>query len=395
MKTKFQSAASLLLLSALAFAACGGGSGGGNGVVPGDIPGTVSRIKAISAGDYHTALLTSEGYLYTWGDDEYYQLGDVSGDLQQLPIKIDAADVHTHWDVVSAGGYHTIAIARKDSDRTLWGWGLNLSGQAGFWYLNTPVMRPHQIGAGTDWESVSAGEYHSAAIKQGGTLWTWGDNSFGKLGFPGASTASPTQVGIYNDWVTVSAGADYTLGIKGAGSLYAWGRNVWGQFGDGTQNNSDTPVLIGSGWKSVSAGNTQSAGIKTDGTLWTWGGYGTYATLGNGTHDGSRIPVQIGTDTDWDTVSVCSYHTMAIKRNGSLWAWGDGTDGQLGNGINDFQSSPVEIQSGTNWSAVSAGWEFTLGVKSGLLYSWGDNGYGQLGIGSYDDKNIPEHVIIY
>jgi len=240
-------------------------------------PGTISTITRFSAGDYHFAVVTLDGVLRTCGSNEYGQLGDLYdsfyNNAQDTPIVIDAIDVHTDWVDVSAGGFHTLAIAQKDSDLTLWGWGLNLSGQAGHWWTDDPVTTPNQIGADTDWESVSAGYYHSAAIKEDGTLWTWGMNWYGELGTSGGSRASPVQVvdddgDDTNDdvWASVSAGSYYTLAIRKDGSLWAWGANYWGQLGIGTNDGSahDAPELVGSGWRTVSAGYCHSAGIKTD-----------------------------------------------------------------------------------------------------------------------------------
>lgn len=356
--------------------------------------GTISTITCISAGSYHSAELLLDGTLRTWGDNEYYQLGDGWDVNQTRPIEIPAPGPHRHWVQVSAGGFHTIAIAREDSDRYLYGWGLNLSGQAGFWWKDDPVQTPTQIGNDTDWEVVSAGYYHSAAIKEDGTLWTWGANSYGELGFAGSSKISPTKIGEEDNWTFVSAGTDYTLGLLGS-TLYAWGRNVWGQLGDGTQDKRSTPVEISSGWRQVCAGYTFSVGVKDDGTLWAWGGYGTYVYLGNGGTSGSLSPVQIGTDSDWALAQVKYKHVLAVKQDGSLWSWGESASGALGLG-KELESlekkQPTEVQPGTHWTLVCPGQEFSLGIKGGALHSWGDNGYGQLGIGSHEDMFEPEDL---
>jgi alpha-tubulin suppressor-like RCC1 family protein len=373
----FFTLATVVILALSACAVGGGGGGGGN---------TVSLISVISAGYGSAAMLLSTGRLTTWGDNWYNQLGDNSGDNQDRPIEIPVPGDHMHWDKISVGGYHMIAVVRKDADRTLWGWGLNLSGQAGFWYLDTPVITPEQTSSDTDWDTVSAGTYHNAALKEDGSLWTWGESSFGALGRAGGNTPSPGRVGSGSDWTMVSAGNGYTLGLRTT-TLYAWGRNTWGQLGDGTQTNAAEPVLIGSGWRQVDAGYTTSMGVKTDGTLWAWGGYGTYVCLGNGGTSGSLTPVQVGTDTHWSAVSVDGDHALALKSDGSLWSWGYGNY-LLGTGTLE-ERSPAEVQPGTKWSKISAGWEFCLGVKSGNNYSWGDNGYGQLGIGSNDDQDLP------
>lgn len=386
-----------LLLLALYFliviTAC---SGGGGSSQPVQLSDTVPYT--ISAGHGSGAIVNRVGVLRTWGDNQYHQLGDVSGNNQGIPITIDPPDTETLWHDVSVGGYHMLAIARKDTDRTLWGWGANESGQAGYWYTDSDVVRPAQIGLDTDWKCISAGYYHSAAIRTGGTLWTWGENQHGQLGHSGLYSTSPVRVGTDVGWSFVSAGYHHTLALKES-ALYAWGRNTWGQCGNGESlNNLNAPEYISTGWKQVSAGYTESAGVKRDGTLWAWGGDDLVTILGNGTYDGSVTPVQIGSDTDWEMVSVGGhgYHKLALKTDGSLWAWGPCGSGQLGIGsCSNAVLSPVEIAPGTVWTYVTAGDNFGLGTqKEHAPYSWGDNGYGQLGVGCCDDSDVPVPVKI-
>jgi alpha-tubulin suppressor-like RCC1 family protein len=374
--------------------ACSGGGGGTQ--QPVQLSDTVPYT--ISAGHGSGAIVNRIGVLRTWGDNQYHQLGDVSGVNQGIPIKIDPPDIETLWHDVSVGGYHMLAIARKDAQRTLWGWGANESGQAGYWYTLTDVIRPGQIGSDTDWKFISAGYYHSAAIRTGGTLWTWGDNQYGQLGHSGLYSTSPVRVGTDVGWSFVSAGYYHTLALKDT-TLYAWGRNTWGQCGNGEYGNTlSDPEYISSGWKQVAAGYTESAGVKLDGTLWAWGGYNLLSFLGNGGDEGSVTPIQIGTDTDWEMVTVGGYgsHKLALKSDGSLWGWGECGNGQLGIGLCSYAMlSPVEVAPGTLWTYIAAGDTFSLGTqKENDPYAWGDNGYGQLGVGCCTDSDVPVAVII-
>ena len=108
-----------------------------------------------------------------------------------------------------------IAIARHDTERTLWGWGANECGQAGDDEISGDVIRPHQIGSDTDWKFISAGLSHSTAIKNDGTLWSWGQNVYGQLGYSGVSVVtSPTRVGTEAGWSFVSAGHRHTLALR-------------------------------------------------------------------------------------------------------------------------------------------------------------------------------------
>ena len=189
------------------------------------------------------------------------------------------------------------------------------------------------------------------------------------------------------------------MGGAGAGAggpqLWAWGNNSSGQLGQGNTTNRSSPVQVGllTDWSVVSGGNSVAA-IKTDGTLWTWGG-NFYGQLGLGDTTSRSSPVQVGSGTNWATVvmSKSSNHCLAIKTDGTLWAWGLNLFGQLGQGNNTYRSSPVQVGSGTNWSKVFSENNTSFAITtSGALYSWGFNSTGQMGTGNTNNYNTPQQV---
>ena len=305
--------------------------------------------------------------------------------------------------MISAGGDHMVGIK---TDGTMWAWGRNGQGQLGI-NSTTDSDFPVQVGTDTNWAMVSAGAWYTMAIKTNGTLWAWGMNSSGTLGLPVGNVLVPTQItttsptSSSNDWAMVTTAYNSTLAIKTNGTLWAWGMNQFGQIGNNSTTTITTPTRIGTDtdWATVSVGANQTnnqaghtVAIKTNGTLWAWGrntdGECGLGTSGTGTD--RTVPTQVGTDTNWKSVSAGANHTVALKTNGTLWAWGANNNGQLGDGTNVNKTSPVRIGFLTDWTAVSAGDYHTAVMRaSGALYTCGSNSKGQLGDGtSVADRNV-------
>lgn len=346
-----------------------------------------------------------------------------------LPITILAQC----WQSVDAGENHTLAIR---NDGTLWSWGSNNFYKLGYGTLSGTNPNPNMVGTSNDWQSVSAGQWHSAGIKTNGTLWVWGYNFYGQGGQGTGGTtyaiiSTPTQVGTDNNWLSVSVGTNYTLAIKSDGTLWGTGTNENGQLGIGTPLAAVFMTQIGTdtNWKQVSANNGFSIGLKTDGTLLQWGGNltniptqfgtqadwnkiatrGTFAIKTNGTlwawgsnqfgqlGDGTTInrpnPVQIGADANWQKISNHFNHTVATKVDNSLWVWGDNDNGQLGDETLIDKLIPVQIGIELSWITISSGEYYSSGIKNdGTLYSWGINYDGRLGNGTTTDVNVPTQV---
>lgn len=302
------------------------------------------------------------------------------------------------WQNVSAGGSHTIAIRTGGS---LWSWGRNNLGQLGTAGIpSTSSNSPIQIGNASDWLVISAGSSHSVAIKTNGTLWTWGWNSFGQLGDNSTNNSTiPIQIGTDNDWAFISAGDKYTLALKTNGTLWGWGDNEYGQLGDGTSGAGNkilipTPIGVAT-WSFVSAGSDHSLAIKTDGTLWAWG-RNNNGKLGNGSTTDSYMPTQISALTNWQTVLAAQSHSVARKTDGSVWTWGDNTNGQLGDGtsgVSAYKTLPINVGSMSISTTIAKGFQHTIVRKNdGKLYSWGGNASGQLGDGTNTQQNNPVTV---
>ena len=228
-------------------------------------------------------------------------------------------------------------------------------------------------------------------------LFSWGQNNFGQLGLGNtANRSSPVQVGSLTDWGTLqTAGRQSIFVITTGNKLYAWGRNFSGMLGLGDTANRSSPVQVGSltNWQSISSSLYHTLAIKTDGTLWSWG-YGNDGRLGLGNTTSYSSPKQIGALTDWSKINVNADTSFAITTTGNLWVWGNGASGSLGLGNTTSYSSPKQV--GTGWSNVSVSRQAassTLAVKTnGTLFSWGSNNYGQLGLGNTTNYSSPKQI---
>jgi alpha-tubulin suppressor-like RCC1 family protein len=326
--------------------------------------------------------------LFSWGSNVCGRLGDGSTTDRSSPGT--TAGGGADWCQVSAGG-HTAAVK---TNGTLWTWGCNIAGQLGYGTTNRSSPGTTE-GGGADWCQVSAGG-HTAAVKTNGTLWTWGCNTCGQLG-DGSTTSrlSPvTPAGGGTDWCQVSAGNRQTAAVKQDGTLWTWGCNAQGQLGTGNTTNRTSPGTTaggGTNWCQASAGRYHTAAVKQDGTLWTWGS-NPDGRLGDGSTTSRSSPgTTAGGGTDWSQVSAGCIHTAAVKTNGTLWTWGNNGSGQLGAGSTTSRSSPgTTAGGGTDWCQVSAGDAHTAAVKTnGTLWTWGCNTCGQLGNGSTTNRSSP------
>jgi len=187
--------------------------------------------SAISAGLNFTLALKSDGTLWGWGTTKYGQIGEALYNERRIPHQEDSNQ--TDWAQISAGGFHS---AMLKTDGTLWSFGKNDRGQLGDG--NTTDSRSAvQESSNATWTQVSAGYKHTCAIQTDSTLWCWGANDYGQLGVADTTDRNtPTQVGVDTDWQSVAAGQNYTLATKTNGTLWAWGRNASYQLGLADKN---------------------------------------------------------------------------------------------------------------------------------------------------------------
>jgi alpha-tubulin suppressor-like RCC1 family protein len=266
----------------------------------------------VSGGGYHSLGVRTNGTAWAWGNNGMGRLGDNTITARSSPVSVVGG--FADWCQVSAGNWHSLGVR---TNGTAWAWGNNANGRLGD---NTTVSRSSPVsvvGGFTDWCQVSAGCAHSVGVRTNGTAWGWGLNTSGQLGDNTVTLrSSPVSVvGGFTDWCQVAAGNAHNLGVRTNGSLWSWGAGFCGILGDNTVTNQSSPVSVVGGftdWCQVSANLWGSIGLRTNGTAWAWGCNGS-GQLGDNTTVNKSSPVSVlGGFTNWCQVSAGGSHNLAI-----------------------------------------------------------------------------------
>ena len=356
------------------------------------------------------AAAIGQGSVWGWGANSEFELGGgKAGNITPLPVEAEGP-LGTSFlrgiEAVSSGNLDTLTLR---SDGTVWGlgdnfWGELGDGQSSFdgsW--NSSIANPPvQVSGLSGAIGIAAGYLHSLAVKDDGTVWAWGDAIHGDLGDNGSETydavpvqvADPTGTSHLTGVAAVAAGDSFSLALKSDGTVWAWGYNEYGQCGpNASGQSSNLPVQVGSltGLVAIAAGGYHGLALKNDGTVWAWG-ENFYGELGDDSTTISSTPVRVSGLSGIVAIAGGQYHSLAVKDDGTVWAWGYNEYGQLGNGMsgNDQNGNalvstvPVQVSGLSGVLAVAGGWNHSLAVKgNGTAWAWGDNEFGQLGNGQW------------
>ncbi|MDZ7815311.1 MAG: hypothetical protein U5N86_04670 [Planctomycetota bacterium] len=200
---------------------------------------------SLTAGRYHSFALCSDGSVYAWGDNAYGGLGlgdDVERDIPTLVSALSDKDVIS----LTAGSYHSLALRL---DGSVYAWGYNYNGELGAGVTRLIAISPRSSESLSDKDviSLTAGSYHSFALCSDGSVYAWGNNDHGQLGLgDDVDRITPTLVGALSDkdLISITAGSSHYLALCSDDSVYAWGVNGHGQLGLGDYVNRDIPTLV-------------------------------------------------------------------------------------------------------------------------------------------------------
>ena len=347
----------------------------------------------IYADQYHTTAIRPDGTLWTWGRNYLGGLG-IDNSVVSTPQQNGTS---TNWSAVGSKSSSTSVMASQ-TNGTVYVWGDNTYGQLGQNDVLNNKSSPVQVASLIKWSDVNVGinSLNNILVKEDGTLWTWGNNNYGQLGLNNITYKFiPIQVGNVSTWISTTTGTDFCLAVKADGTLWAWGRNQYGQLGDNTVITRSSPIQIGTigTWLSVAAGNYHTLAVRINGTLWAWG-KNIFGQLGDSTIVYRSSPVQVGTLANWSSVAAGKYNSsFAIKNDNTIWSWGNNSNGQLGQNDLTYRSSPVQVGFDNTWSSIYTGDQYQAAIKTdGTLWSWGLCTFGQLGTNNLIYRSSPTQV---
>ena len=324
-------------------------------------------IQQVSAGWEHTVALKSDGTIWTWGVNKFGQLGDGTTIAKSLPVQVvGLLEVVT----VDGGEGHTLAAKL---DGTVWAWGLNNYGQLGDATTENKNI-PVQIKGLLDIIAVACGGNHSVVLDRNGDVWAWGANEYGQLGIGvesslGSKRNKPEKVNGLSGIIALACGGSHTIALSKDGEVYGWGCNQRGQIGDGTHIKRTAPVKVNglSGIIAITSGgalggdtNSHNLALKSDGTVWAWGS-NSDGQLGDGTDIDRNTPVQVGGLSHVIAIAGGGAHSVALKSDGTVWAWGCNWAGQLGIGIPfSAKNKPIQVKYLSNIITIASGWMHSI-----------------------------------
>ncbi|MCW1924480.1 chitobiase/beta-hexosaminidase C-terminal domain-containing protein [Luteolibacter arcticus] len=410
------------------------------GVDPSNVSESTFRITgSISCGYQHGLAMSVAGRLWSWGEQGSGRLGNAntaSADVVS-PAQVLLNQTPVYFDMgsrIAAGYDHSVAL---DQQGNVWAFGENGDGQLGNNATadsGLPVRVLESTTAGDYLEGcvgIDVGQIFSVALLSSGIPVAWGSQASGRLGngvtssnarkyaavvMNGDVAGYPALSGIRQ----VDAGYGHAMAREpnaveaagGLGRVWVWGRNHVGQLGRGDTNQISRayPMLLAANTVLTDAIDASGGGAHTsvvrwkdgdsnlEGTVWSCGSR-EFGRLGNGSTSSGDVlyPVKAkkvgNTDlTGVVQVSAGPSHTLAVDRQGHVWAWGNNQYGQLGDGTITHSGYALMVKNtaGTgvleNIVMVSAGGESTSGrsmalAADGTIYVWGRNDDGQLGNG--------------
>lgn len=350
-------------------------------LTPVSVLGAIKTFCQISAGANNSLAIDKSGRVWGWGYNNFGSIGDGKG-ISAIPKGILGA-AKTFCNI-TGGNYFAIAT---DKNGKIWSWGGNSNGELGNNSIVSQLTPVSIAGAAKTFCQIGATFSSSLAIDKNGRAWSWGANGSGQLGDNSTtSRLTPVNVaGAVKTFCRISVGhGTHCLAIDKNGRAWSWGSNSNGQLGDNSLTSRLTPVSVAGTAKTfchISAGTDYSVAIDKNGKAWSWGS-SSFGVLGTAIPIAVSTPVAVYGNTTFCKIAAGASFNLAIDKNGQIWSWGRNNTGQLANGQFAFMTTPIKIQGERKtFCHIGAGVSHSLAIdKNGKLWAWGRASYGNLGI---------------
>jgi alpha-tubulin suppressor-like RCC1 family protein len=302
-------------------------------------------------------------------------LDQINGQIPSTLLSTPVVAVDNSEAVVQADGnlFGSVAV---HADGSVWAWGNAIT--LGDGSTGTRVT-PGRVPGLPAIRQVATTFQHVVALATDGTVWAWGDASLGDLGPNADASAStpslPVKVPI-TGVVQVAAGHHWSMALKSNGEVWGWGDNSFLQLGQGSSvSSSATParIVMPYGIVQVAAGWFHGVALRSDGSVWAWGD-NSNGQLGNGVAGNpSATAVRVDRHVAGVTrIASGLFHSMALDSTGALWAWGEGTEGELGDGKGTDEATPIKVPLQAPPTLFDGGHQSSVAVLSdGTVWTWG------------------------
>jgi len=247
------------------------------------------------------------------------------------------------------------------------------------------------------YETLNFGGRHTIGQKSDGSLWGWGYGIAGQVLTLNEAEPNPIALGSQTDWKSVALGVFNTFVIKQDGTLWGCGSNQHGSLGVNTTtlfNPTFQQITTASNWVKVAPSKYFTLALKADGTIWAWG-QNDYYQCGNSPATAQElVPLQVGTATDWVEIAAGTSRTaFAIKADGTIWGWGKNPSSIIIYGSSTQNVAfPTQVGTDNDWVTMSVGGQHILAQKTdGTLWSWGSGP--SMGVGGTPAvTNTPQQI---
>jgi alpha-tubulin suppressor-like RCC1 family protein len=360
---------------------------------------TAPAFDLISAGGGHTCAIATDDRAYCWGFNNFGQVGDGTKETRTRPVLVKGGLL---FNQLRASEYRTCGVSLASK---IWCW----------------AGTPARFDGGRSYRQVSVGPEHSCAVTTDSRVYCWGRNVFGELGNgtwkpDGQEPLSPVAVVGDHRFLEVSVGAYHSCGIATDHRAYCWGGDQWGQIGDGSGSGTcgfsqpcrKAPTLVAGGYRflHISAGGGlgpgedgvggtpggRTCGVTTDNRALCWG-WGKEGQNGEGTSLNRKAPVLVAGGHAFKSAETGVWHSCGVTTDDVAYCWGSNWGGQLGDGTTTDRSRPTPVSGGRLFSRISPGHAHTCALtRFNVAFCWGVNG-GALGDGTLTERHAPTRVV--